>query len=228
MRADMPSSEELPPRRRGPLDDAAWPDQLTARVVTPGPTPRIHGYDVEGDLARHYSWTETVLLTLTGVLPSAERARAFEIALHFLAPAPVNEAPTHAAVVARICNVFTSALLGTAAIALAEQARDAVSTALADPASTPDAPHNRESVDRLREALRDAGLAVPGIEGDIGRMQALLATLRFAGLDRPELQETALVLARLPCAIAEAFATPAHSYRDYPVQLPDVRYREVP
>jgi hypothetical protein len=219
---------ELPPRRRGPLDDAVWPDQLTARVVTPGPAPRIHGYDVEGDLARNYRWAETVLLTLTGVIPSESRARALEIALHFLAPAPINEAPTHATVVARICNVFTSALVGTAAIALGEQARQAISEACAHPVAAPATPEERESVERLRHVLRQAGLSVPGIDGDVGRMPALLATLRFAGLDRPELQETALVLARLPCALAEAFAMPTHGYRDYPVHLPELRYTEEP
>jgi hypothetical protein len=219
------SDVEVPPRRSGPLDDVAWPEKLTARVVTPGPSPRMHGYDVEGDLARHYSWAETVLLTLTGELPSPACLRAFEVAMHFLAPAPVNEAPTHAAIVARVCNVFTSALVGTAAITLAEQARHAVSSR--SPESPPSSDESA-SVDRLRDALRDAGLSVPGTEGAVGRTEALLATLRFAGLDRPELQETAMVLARLPCALAEAFATPAHGYRDYPVQLPDVRYLEKP
>jgi hypothetical protein len=219
------SDTEVPPRRPGPLDDVAWPEKLTARVVTPGPAPRIHGYDVEGDLARHYSWAETVLLTLTGELPSPAGLRAFEIAMHFLAPAPVNDAPTHAAIVARVCNVFTSALVGTAAITLAEQARHTVSSNTPAATLTSD---ESASVGRLRDALREAGLSVPGTEGAVGRTEALLATLRFAGLDRPELQETAIVLARLPCALAEAFATPAHAYRDYPVQLPDVRYLEKP
>jgi hypothetical protein len=212
-----------PPRRSGPLDEATWPEKLTARVVAPGPSPRIHGYDAEGDLARHYSWAESILLILTGELPSPASLRAFEIALHFFAPTPVSEAPAHAAVVARVCNVFTSALIGTAAIALAEQAHQT----MVSPVEGPEVGES-ESVDRLRAALQHAGLSVPGTEGAVGRTQALLATLRFAGLDRVELQEAAIVLARLPCALAEAFATPAHSFRDYPVQLPDFRYTEQP
>jgi hypothetical protein len=219
------ADEAPPPRRAGPLDDTTWPEKLTARVVAPGSTPRIHGYDVESDLARHYSWAETILLTLTGELPTPASLRAFEIAMHFLAPAPVNEAPTHATVVARVCNVFTSALVGTAAITLAEQAHQIVCMPVAE-AGSPRGPSTSESVERLRAALRHAGLTIPGTEGEVGRTQALLATLSFAGLGRAELQEAAIVLARLPCAIAEAFATPAHSYRDYPVQLPDVRYVE--
>jgi hypothetical protein len=225
-------------RRKGPLDDAPWPDKLTARVVAPGDTPRLHGYDVEGDLARHYSFVETVLLSLTGELPSPPQARAFEIALQFLSPATVNEAPTHAAVIVRICNVLTSAILGTAAIGLGEEARaslvqhegwlrclDAGATAAAAEWA-PQSQAERASVERLRDALLGAGVVVPILNGNIGRTPAILATLRFAGLQRAEQMEVAFVLARLPATLAEALATPSHSYRDYPVDLPAVRYTE--
>jgi hypothetical protein len=223
---------------RGPIDDADWPDKLTARVVAPGPTPRLLGYDIEEDLARHYSFAETTLLSLTGELPSPAQARAFEVALHFLSPASVNEAPTHAAVVARICNVLTSAVTGTAAIGLAEQARHALAAhanwwrhlesgeveAVAE--WTPRNDDERRSVQRLREALRGLGVEMPILDQDLGRTAALLATLRFAGLTRTEQLEATFVIARLPSAIAEALATPSHSYRDYPVDLPPVRYAE--
>jgi hypothetical protein len=184
----------------------------------------LHGYSAEDDLARHHTWAETVLLLLTGELPSERAARAFEIALHFLAPAPVNEAPTHAAVITRICKVLTSAMLGTAAIALGEQARQVVVSGA--PLSSLTTSEERASLERLRFALREAGLSVPGTDGEVSRTEALLATLRFAGLHSTELQEAAMVLARLPCVIAEAFAAPVQSYNDYPVQLPDVRYLE--
>jgi hypothetical protein len=213
---------DLPPRRRGPFD-IDWPEKLTARVVTPGPAPRVHGYDAEGDLAKHYAWTETVLLALTGELPSASRTRAFEIAMSFLAPAPVQEAPTHAAVLARICSVHTSAIVGTAAVALAEQARSWMSR-VNEPA---DVGGVDDSVERLRHALRHANLSVPGTDGKVTRLGALLATLRFAGLEATEQQEAAMVLARLPCALAEAFATPPLSIMTC-AQLPDVRYTEAP
>lgn len=232
------------PRRGGPLDDARWPSKLTARVVMPGPRPTVHGYDVEGDLARNYSMAESALLALTGEIPSTERARAFEIAIAFLSPAPVNEAPTHAAVVARICNVLTAAIVGTAAIALAEQARvtidqhDAWLRALAsddvddsEPSSgvpRPSDDDERRSVQRLREALHASGILVPALRCDVGRVAALLATLRFAGLTRAEQFEAVWVLARMPTAIAEAFATPSQGYREYPVLLPPVVYTEEP
>jgi hypothetical protein len=228
----------VPPRRPGPFDDVAWPDKLTARVVAPGEAPRIHGYDVEHDLARHYSTAETTLLSLTGELPSEAQARAFEIATRFLSPAPVNEAPAHATVVVRICNVLTSAIIATAALALGEQARvlvaehaawlgclDAGVPAPAEGWGPLDA-DERRSVGRLREALAAAGVEVPELDLDLGRTPALLAVLHFAGLTRAERMESAIVFARLPAAVAEGLATPTHAYKDYAVELPPIRYTE--
>jgi hypothetical protein len=234
------SAQDVPARRRGPLDDAPWPDKITARVVQPAPRPRIHGYDVEGDLARHYSFAETVLLTLTGEIPSEAQAHAFEAALVFLAPVAVNEAPAHAAVIARICNVLTSAIAGTAAIGLGEQARVAVAGQAgllvrldagdAGPLAEwgPQSDEERHAVLRLRVATGARGAVVPMLEHDLGRTAAIVATLHFAGLRRAEQIEAAFVIARLPAALAEALATPSHSYREYPVDVPAVRYTEEP
>jgi len=223
----------------GPLDDVEWPEKLTARVVTPGPSPRLHGYDVEGDLARHYSFGETVLLALTGKLPSTDAARAFDIALQFACPAPAQEAPTHAAILARMCVASTSQILGATAIALGEQARvlvaehaawiemlgDRIAEVPAAFRATSDA--DRESVERLRRALRGK-IDVPALWHDVGRAPALLATLHACGLKTAEVIECALVMAKLPVAMAEALATPAGSYRQYPLQLPTITYAEQP
>lgn len=223
----------------GPLDGADWPEKLTARVVTPGPCPRVHGYDVEGDLARHYSFAETVLLSLTGDLPTTGQARAFDVALQFAAPALVQEAPVHATLLARICMASTSQMQGVAVIALAEQARVLVAEhrgwieLLAGPLA--DAPaellaksdEERDSVVRLRRALRGT-VAVPALVHDLGRPAALLAALYASGLRTAETMECALVLARLPVAMAEALATPAGSHRDYPVLLPPIAYTQEP
>jgi hypothetical protein len=220
---DPQASAAVPPRRSGPFDDAPWPEQLTAHVVTPGPEPRIHGYDVERDLARHYSFTETLLLTMTGELPTPARTRAFDVALQFLAPVAVNEAPGHAAVIARTCNAFTSAIFGITAITLAEQARAASAAAASPPADEAE----RASVERLREALHRVGAPVPALlDGDLGRVAALAAVLRYCGITSAEHIEAVMVIARLPAAIAEGLAIPAHALKEYPVQLPDVRYHE--
>ena len=93
---------------RGPLDDVEWPKKLPAHVVTAGPAPRVHGYDVENDLARHYSFSDAIYLSLVGELPNDATSRAFEIALHFLAPVSAAEAPSHAAILARFCDGSTS------------------------------------------------------------------------------------------------------------------------
>jgi hypothetical protein len=229
------SSADHASRRSSPLDDVRWPDKLTARVVTPGPRPAIHGYDVEADLARHYSFAETVLLALTGELPTAEQGRAFDVALQFAAPAPINEAPTHAAVLARICSGTTSSIQGTAAIALAEQARvlvadhadwiEALSATMASvtPKYCAAAEDERASVARLRSALE--GLVdIPVLALDVSRAAALIAALWACGLKTAKQIECALVIAKLPVAIAEALATPAGSVREYPVQLPASQY----
>jgi citrate synthase len=229
---------DQPGSLRRPLDEAPWPDKLTARVVAPGPRPTIHGYDVEEDLARHYSFAETVLLALTGKIPTAEQGRAFEVALQFAAPSPISEAPTHAAVLARVCAGTTSSIQGTAAIALAEQARSLVdehrgwvqqlssaAAILCTEAGTVSA-QERESVDRLRRALRGT-IDVPALAHDLSRSAALLATLHACGLTNAEQMECALVLAKLPVATAEALATPAGSYRDYPLLVPPIVYSEI-
>ncbi len=221
-----------------PLDEATWPDKLTARVVAPGAEPAIQGYDVDGDLVRHYSFTETVFLAFTGRLPSTAEARAFEVALTFACPAPVNEAPTHAAVLARICMGTTSSIQGTAAVALAEQARLLVSAHAAwldaPPGATAAVPEGcrarsdreRASVERLRRALRGT-VDVPALAHDLSRPAAIMATLRACGL-RSDQIECVLVFARLPVATAEALAAPAGSYRDYPLLLPAIEYQDPP
>lgn len=229
----------VPPRRPGPFDDATWPSKLTARVVTPGESPRIHGYDVEEDLARHYGPSATTLLALVGELPSDERARAFDVATSFLSPAPVNEGPAHATVIVRICNVSTSAIVATAALALGEQARvlieehagwlrclDTGSAASPGEWVARDA-SDRRSVERLRAALDGTGVSVPMVNLDIGRTPALLAVLHFAGLRSADRMVAAIVMARLPVAVAEGLATPTHTYKDYAVELPPIRYSEV-
>jgi hypothetical protein len=222
----------------GPFDVAPWPETLTARVVTPGPRPRVHGYDSEDDLARNASLAETFLLLLQGELPTRTRARAFEIVAAFLAPVAVNEAPSHAAVLARLCQGTSSAILGTAAIALAEEARFTVAR-LAPvwewlEAPTGDVPasiratndDDRASVARLRTLLGRAGLGVSALEYDVERPAALVAAMIACGLPRPHHVEAAWVLVRLPAAYAEAMAEKPGNLREYPANLPPFHYYE--
>ncbi len=223
----------------GPFDVVEWPAQLTARVVMPAEDPHIHGYAVEGDLARHYSFGETLYLTLCGELPSAEIARAFEVALIFLSPVAIGEGPTHAAALTRLCAAPARGVLAVGAIGLAERARFVLDQQreflgwLASGAGAPPASalsHDaleRESVARLRAALpRD--VIVPALDHPLTRTAALVAVLVFCGLSQPEQLEAAWTLAGFASCVAEALATQEKSFRSYPMNLPAFHYEPRP
>ncbi len=234
----MSKSERGEPNE-GPFEQIQWPERLQGHVATPGPGARIHGYHAEEDLARHYSFTDCALLSLTGELPQAPLRAAAEVALAFLAPAPVSEAPAHAALASRLCGASSSALVGVGAVTLAEQARRVVEQHelllawLARPADDPlpvcaaaGDDHDREAVARLREALeaREAAPLLP--QGDPSRQGALLAVLFGCGLRTAEQLVTFIVMARLPCVMAEATAYAHRQFADYPMDLPDFRFED--
>jgi hypothetical protein len=223
----------------GPLDVVPWPTQLKARVVSNGAERRIHGYSVENDLAKNYSFTETILLGLTGELPTAEQARAFDVALTFMAPITVAEAPTHAALIARVCVATTSTLSGTAAIGLAEQSRfdltryGAFISWLNAPTTEFPADFAAPSLgERVRvSALKNALVARNGVmpahlDHDLDETAAIIAVLFACGLITLAQVEVVRTLARFPFAMAEAFASPPAGHKDYPLMLPTIRYEE--
>jgi hypothetical protein len=222
----------------GPLEATSFPATLSARVVTPGSRPRIHGYDVEEDLAVHYGATELLFLSLTGELPTGDAATLLEVALAFLAPVSVAHASTHAAVLARLCGASTSTTIGTAAIGLGEQARvlldehEAFLAWLEAPAQEfPERYRARDaaeraSVERFAAALEENGVGLPLLSHTPSRAAALLAALHAAGLKRREQLEAAIVVARLPAALAEAFREKVANFRTYPTNLPLFQYEE--
>lgn len=59
-----------------------------------------------------------------------------------------------------------------------------------------------------------------------GSRHGLLEALERCGLLRDEQLEAAIVSARLPIVIAEALATPAGSYREYPLNVPRFVYED--
>lgn len=225
-------------RPAGPVEAAEFPAELEAYVVTPGDDPRLHGYAVEGDLAPNAGFVETLLLSLTGELPGRAELRAFELALTFLAPVSVAEAPAHATVLARICGARSSSVAAIAAVTLLERARALLAAQaalfawLAAPASVfpPEcracSDAERASVTRLRALLGDTATAMPAAEHDPGRTAALLALLHFAGLRRPEQLEPVFLLASLAPVVAEAFPREVASFRRYPMRLPPFAYEE--
>jgi hypothetical protein len=222
----------------GPLEAAKFPEKLTARVITPGGEPRVHGYDVESDLAHHYGATDLVLLSLTGELPTERARAAFEVAWLFLAPVSVAHAGSHASVLARLCGATVSSTVGVAAIGLAEQARallaehgELLRSLRATAGTLPEryqsfAAEERESVERLVMALARTGLCVPMLQQSPTRDAALLSVLFACGLKRPEQLQAVIVLARMPCALAEGFAERATNFGNYPINLPPFAYEE--
>ncbi len=222
----------------GPLETAQFPEQITARVVTPGGQPRIHGYDVESDLAQHYSPSEVAFLAITGELPSAEIAAALDAILVFASPVSVALAPTHAAVLAQLCGSGPSAVVSVAAIALTEQVRfmlkehepflSWLATAVGE---IPDQFRTTEqgemdSVQRFNRALRKAGIEVSVLSQNPTPSAAILAGLRACGLRSFRQYEALLVWARLPIVIAEAFSEHVTNFRHYPINLPHYTYEE--
>jgi hypothetical protein len=225
-------------RPNGPIEDHAFPTEIEARVITPGSDPHLHGFSVERDLVLHYRFPEIVQLALTGVAPDEDKGRAFDIALQFAAPLASGEAPTHAAVLARLCGARTSGILAVACIALAERARTIVAEhkELLRWLETPVGELPRHYIargvedsaclDRLQKALAAADIEVPGLELGPGRWTAIFITLHFAGLRRPEQLETVLVMASLASTVAEALSHGATAFAQYPMNLPAFVYEE--
>jgi hypothetical protein len=225
-----------------PLDQIHTADRLAARVVDPGPPRRILGYDVEGDLARHYGFAELLLLLASGELADPAAARALDVALAFLAPTDVGEAPGHAAVLSRVCDVPFRATLAIGALALAEEAGFTLAEHaawlawLAVPAPQRNNPppaflaatdEDGAAVGRLRSALEAIPFRVAALEVKPSRIAALLAVLAACGLG-PDAMALVWMVARLPAVAAEAAARPPLGVSEYPSNLPAVEYREDP
>ncbi len=214
------------------IESARWPKALTGRVAQAAPDARIHGYLVEDDLARHYSLAETVLLTLTGGLPDEPSLRAFEVAMCFLAPAPVAHGPSHCAVLAQTVGAPAKGVVATAAIALAEEAahhahaHESLLQWLEAPVGRPPEqyltqdPSEADRVRRLTHLLAEANCIVAGLAHPLSCDAALVATLHRAGIRRHDQLQSALVLARLPCVLAEGFAARHGRLKDYPMTTP--------
>ncbi len=222
----------------GPMDEPIWPERLAARVVDPGPAPRIHGYDVEGDLAEHYGFAEIALLALTGELPDRPTGRAFGIAMACLAPVSTRLASVHAAGLARLCGANGTGIAGVATVGLAEEARDVLAAHAGllqwlDKGSGPCPEAFRHSSEEekgrvagLVRLLAGAGFDAARLEADMAFVPALLTVLHACGLRDPERIAAALVLARFPCALAESLAVRPLAFGEYPMNLPPFRYVE--
>lgn len=226
-------------RTAGPVESQPWPTQVDAHVVTPGSRPRMHGYDVEHDLAKGGSLTEIMLLAITGELPSKAARDAVDVALQFAAAVSVAEASVHATALGKLSGASVAGLVSIAAIGLAEQARadldaldDWASKLAADRCAPPPASarardeDDRASVARLRARLAATKLDVPAFAHDLGRFAGIVAVLVAAGVREPASIVALVVAARLPTAIAEASHVKVADFRSYPMNTPAFEYED--
>jgi len=220
----------------GPIDSRQWPKELVARATSPGPRPRLFGYDVERDLAAFYRFSDLIFLSLIGELPEEACSRAFELTLCFAAPLSVAHASVHAAVLSRLCGARPGGVFSTAGLTLAEQASTTVASInelLAARESSGSGPlpselrasddAERASVASLAQLLAGI-LDVPVLRDDPSRDVALVAVLRACGFTSAFHLVSVLTLARLPSALAEASRTKPGDFATYPIDTPHFEY----
>lgn len=214
--------------RIGPLESRPWPKTLEAAAVEPGPVPRLHGYAVDGDLARHYGFSDVLWLALMGELPSPPVGALFGRLLVALLPLSVAESPVHAATLAATCGARPSGVMAVSGLALAEHAAETLSAVL--PAFTDrsvalasehraSSSEERRFVEELEEEVRRAvePADVPVVFAQRpSRDVALLAALWACGVRRPSTLQLMVAYARLPSALAEAAARKPLGFAQYP------------
>lgn len=213
-------------------------ETLDSWVVDDSGPPRIHGYDVESDLAPNYGFVDLLLLSLTGELPDDGASRAVEIVMSFLAPVSSSDGPAHVAVLASLCAAPYQRVVEAGAIGLAEAIGcdiDDVAEVLRwlDDPTTPFPERHRvasadegASVQRLHACLQAQGTDVPVFAQNPSRLAACVGVLHHAGLIRPIQIATVFIVAQLPAVAAEAAAVRPLGFRDYPLWVPKFRYAE--
>ena len=205
---------------RGPIEDGQWPDRWTARVVRPGPEPRIRGYAVDEDLALHYGWTERTFLTHRGRFPTGEENQDLERSLAFASAATVDEGPTAAASVARLAGARPAGFMVSVMSVLAEEAQSLVVEGAEGEGPLFDPDRVRRFVEGLSNERQQR------IEERRRLPVALRGCWSALGFGKPEAWVELWCLSRLPAVLAEAFAVRPGSFRQVPMRLPDFAYEE--
>ena len=200
-----------------PINAVDWPDKLPARVVEEGRAPRLQGYEVDGDLARHYHFADVVFLALTGELPKEKTSGLFERILILLSPANAGSAATHAAGVSRLCGASEAAVFATSAGLLAQTAASGEVSHLGW-----EEPALEEALARLFE---EEGFEVPWTRG-VPASEAVASALEACGLTSEQQRVAAVAIGALPASIAEALAWRRGGFKTYPMNLPAFRYEE--
>jgi hypothetical protein len=144
----------------------------------------------------------------------------------------VAEAPVHASVLAGLCGSDSTGRAGVAAITLAQQARFTVAEhrdllmGLKE-GHVPEGFGDTEETALLLNALKEGGVPFPEEFRRLAPTAAALAVLHeCCGLTTTEQLEQALLMARMPCALAEAGAVKPGDFREYPIELPRFEYTD--
>lgn len=210
--------------------------QLEARVVDhSGADARIHGYQVIGDLARHFSYSEVLLLALTGREPDETRSELFRIAMIALSPIGVGSAPCHLGILAHIVSRSYVSSLAAAAIALAERAASCLAErrGLLERLRAKAAPEAEELGPVQRSVLDDDVLVLLSMHSQLARrpwfvnldrLTALIVVLYECGLEDDWKLESALFHAWSPCMMAEMGPRGNDPLESYPVNVPRFKY----
>ncbi|MGH1345485.1 MAG: hypothetical protein ACRBN8_28230 [Nannocystales bacterium] len=202
---------------RRPVEATPWPEKLDAHVVSPGPRPRVHGYALQEDLARHYDFGEFLVTALVGTPPSPSWGRAVNMALIILGGGGVDTAAVHVATLARRCGADERSVLETGMLALLEQVS---AEAAAPSASSEPTPAALEFHRSLPSEVQDTvGVPTSTVCCHADRV------LSAAGLSSPMQRMVARSVARLPTLAAEAMAATRNDVRGYPMQLPNFDYQ---
>lgn len=223
-------------KRTGPFEDGTWPERLRAVAVTPPPHPRLHGYDLEGDLSHHFSLAEIMLLALTGEAPDEAAGRAFEVAMIFASACSVNEAPTHAATLARTMGAPAANAVQAGFLIGCEAARAAIDDHqellqwLRDGRVGPLPPCARATEDRDGDVPEELCRAMGAVAADLGppagssRLAALISIMWACGLRSDDGLIVALSWAKTASIAAEAVGNPRGELTNLPNRIPDFRY----
>lgn len=220
---------------RGPVESLPTAQTLPARVVSPGPSPRVHGYDVQSDLSVNYSVADVAFLALTGELPGDHVGRALDVVALFVGPLCVSVAPTHAATLTQLCGAPPRAVVSMAALGLSERAQAIVSehanflSWLDAPSGPPPAialanDTGEAATTRLCAALRATADQIPALRHPLTLSAGAIATLHWCGLRTVGALVAFFAWASMPFVCAEALTMKAGNFRDYPLLLPDFTY----
>jgi hypothetical protein len=231
--------EELPsPDDAGPFDVFSERDRLDARVTrSAGGRVEVHGFDFADDLARHYSFGEVALTMLSGVPPSEEVGELFALCCVFAIPASVAEAPAHVARLSQTIGTDAPGTVAAVTTAIAEQIQFHIARLepylewleAPDEAVPEVALEDEDALEGLADAfstrLSELDVEMPMPIRNCGFWAQLFAALHVCGLKTPRQIIAALVMARLPGAIAEGLGETMGELSDYPLNIPGLRYR---